>query len=725
MPPPRSPPPTPSAADAAPDATSCRLHDRLPRRHLRPTPPPTPPHADATIASADAAPDATSRRRHVPPTPAHADAPDSDCPDTICPDAICGRRRRPRRHVTPTPPSWLRPTPSATNATVPPSPRAGPDPMARGFTKTLSDLTKFTWPIGNLALLQYLFWEKVQPLDDEAFDPLAHEYPLMLNWSEDEAKKRDAYDTSYGRGNGTIDDVISEKYRQTLIAQQGRKAEEELEQELEQEGRAQKRKIIEMRVHRAGIIVVEKLEKKGLVFKPDKGSDDDIEFVEHSEYWVGKYGPSKYKSSKYWTDVKSTPAKEDMDNRVDASFTTGNGNKLAREKGVHHNTPGTGDEGDPFVIEDNGNSPNPSLATVDTNDFPAITSTPKNMNEVSDGSSADKSEEISMDSLNTRIKNAKENGTPENDGKENDGKRKRKQSKYCLSPYQQNGGRKRAKKSLFGIRAAMINTDYIKEDHIEAAKVYIRTLADSEKLCSKTVVHMTGIGGETCTPEILEAIISKKWLHGGVINSYCNHMQTHNPRADRHILSSWVSHWLILRADGNVNNSERHFMDHFTNQTKMVSRVTEEYFIKDKAYFPFHVEENHWITVLMHNKKKEFQVLNSTGKCSKRVLAKIAKLRAEIANDTKEVNALIETEHPDVSSWPIREYDMPSQTDGVSCGLFVVKCVQNWDGDDWTFEFDQDEVNASRGRILAEILFSECNTKEVVKEKILKIMEKK
>ena len=62
----------------------------------------------------------------------------------------------------------------------------------------------------------------------------------------------------------------------------------------------------------------------------------------------------------------------------------------------------------------------------------------------------------------------------------------------------------------------MINTDYINEDHIEAAKVYIRTLADSEKLCSKTVVHMTGIGGETCTPDMLEAIISKKWLLGAV-----------------------------------------------------------------------------------------------------------------------------------------------------------------------------------------------------------------
>ena len=100
----------------------------------------------------------------------------------------------------------------------------------------------------------------------------------------------------------------------------------------------------------------------------------------------------------------------------------------------------------------------------------------------------------------------------------------------------------------------------------------------------------------------------------------------------------------------------------------------------------------------MHNKKKEFQVLNSTGKCSKRVLAKIAKLvslqryikqyivirntlhmdlsflfqRAEIANDTNEVNALIRTEHPDVSSWPIREYDMPLQKDGYVANVELV-----------------------------------------------------
>lgn len=53
-----------------------------------------------------------------------------------------------------------------------------------------------------------------------------------------------------------------------------------------------------------------------------------------------------------------------------------------------------------------------------------------------------------------------------------------------------------------------------------------------------------------------------------------------------------------------------------------------------------------------------------------------------------------------------------------------MSCVEHWDGDDWTFLFDQEEINSSRGRILAEILFSESNTLEKVKEKILKIMEK-
>lgn len=57
------------------------------------------------------------------------------------------------------------------------------------ISKTVQDVEKFKWPIGNLALVQYIYWEKVQPTGVDTFDPLTREYPLMLNWSETEAKK--------------------------------------------------------------------------------------------------------------------------------------------------------------------------------------------------------------------------------------------------------------------------------------------------------------------------------------------------------------------------------------------------------------------------------------------------------------------------------------------------------------------------------------------------------
>ena len=42
----------------------------------------------------------------------------------------------------------------------------------------------------------------MQPNDMDSFDALSRVYPLMLNWGEDVAKKRDEYDNIHGRGTG-------------------------------------------------------------------------------------------------------------------------------------------------------------------------------------------------------------------------------------------------------------------------------------------------------------------------------------------------------------------------------------------------------------------------------------------------------------------------------------------------------------------------------------------
>ena len=57
---------------------------------------------------------------------------------------------------------------------------------------------------GSFFVLQYLYWEKVQPITGLQYDPLALLSPLMRNWKEEAAEKRDKYDFEYGRGVGMV-----------------------------------------------------------------------------------------------------------------------------------------------------------------------------------------------------------------------------------------------------------------------------------------------------------------------------------------------------------------------------------------------------------------------------------------------------------------------------------------------------------------------------------------
>ncbi|XBJ06151.1 hypothetical protein VPH35_024804 [Triticum aestivum] len=518
----------------------------------------------------------------------------------------------------------------------------------------------------------------------------------MVNWSEMEAKKRDSYDTENDRGHGTIDDLISEQYRHARIAKEAIIEEEDTEPPTPKGGGRTRngckptasssragtkehvmkcirdmQKEIRLIPEKCAEILLEKLSKKGLLVKRSGDFRDERAYEDESDECVTKYKP------KYHTEVTSSPLEERAEEKMDASFTGPNGTNFSNDKGMQSSTPGKGDENDPFIIEDNG-SPREASPSLGTNDFPSLTRNPQKENAVSVGSSAENSAEGSYPSLTRICTDAINNGTKEHDNgtKEHDVKRKRQKSKYCLSPYQQDGPRKRVKKSLFRIRDILLSTDFMDENHIEGARVYIDTLAHSPKHCAQTVVHMTGIGGETCTAEMLQAITSGQWLNGAVINCYSNHLLTSTPMPDRHVLTSWVSYCLIQRAEGKLKHSNMNYMEFFTKESKTVSRVVDEYFAKDKAFFPLNVNKNHWITIVMHNKKEEFQVLNSTGKISKAVHAKIASMRAEIAVDTNQVNSAIGTHHPDVSKWPIQEYKMPRQTDGVSCGLFVMKCIE-------------------------------------------------
>ncbi|KAM0920872.1 hypothetical protein ACQ4PT_007241 [Festuca glaucescens] len=131
-------------------------------------------------------------------------------------------------------------------------------------------------------------------------------------------------------------------------------------------------------------------------------------------------------------------------------------------------------------------------------------------------------------------------------------------------------------------------------------------------------------------------------------------------------------------------------------------------------YLAVNVNANHWVTVVMHVPKKEFQVLDSLY-VLRSYIDIIEALRTEIAYDI----AKADQGFPDPSNWPIKQYKMPRQKDGNSCGLWVLKCMEEWDGDEFRTSITQTLVDSTREVMVGEIIFSPSNELDSVKDKLL------
>ena len=134
-------------------------------------------------------------------------------------------------------------------------------------------------------------------------------------------------------------------------------------------------------------MVMERLNTEGVMYKPNKR--DNIEEFDDVGEGVGMEN-GKYKS-KYWPEVESP-----TDVKIGTSFTRMNDISVpVDDTGAPATTPGKGDATDPFIIDDNGNSPS-SASTVRTKDFPPMSRTPQNADisgESMGGLSPTKSEE--------------------------------------------------------------------------------------------------------------------------------------------------------------------------------------------------------------------------------------------------------------------------------------------------------------------------------------------
>ncbi|XBI99380.1 hypothetical protein VPH35_019462 [Triticum aestivum] len=498
------------------------------------------------------------------------------------------------------------------------------------------------WPKGNLALLQYLYWEKVQPVEGEcAYNPNLSIQPLMRNWTEGAATRRDRFDYDNGRGrdNVRIENNITQEYRaqEPNIPNNAPTMKPKTKPAT---GNAKKSTTAALSED-----LMELLMKRCMDFIhtqmrqiPDQVAESLLEKLN--------------KAGVMYKPAAAVPSAENDPDEVD-SFENGPYEKKEFVK---------------FMAKANGKK----------------------------GVTIDKDEEVMS------------------------GKRKRTVPKKFESPYaldkpgrrtsrgQRTSGTSTATRALFSNNnVPEVVADELTPEIIDATISFVELAASTEKNKNKKIYYSEG-RGITLTSKRILPVLAYRWLSDDVIDAYMGHLELRVGH-DHYLCPAWRSKFLVDHAiahDDPLPSSCN--MDSALTKAGAVNRVTKEHTMRDKTYIALNIDNSHWMTMVMHMIKKEFQVLDSLYPLDLTERT-VKALRMAIANDMRQANLITPRKYPDVSTWPIKEYDIPQQEDGNSCGLFVTECLEHWDGDRITRKFTQATVDARRRRFVTELIVSPSN----------------
>nr|XP_051221429.1 uncharacterized protein LOC127339646 [Lolium perenne] len=569
------------------------------------------------------------------------------------------------------------------------------------------EVDKVQWPCGNLALLQYIYYEKVRPIGSQ----LTSSRPLMRNWTEEEAKKRDIVDYNDGRGVGLIDDDISAKHRREVIhtpdvvpkskRKQSKRAKaaassmntpgpvddsrmevmfEQVLIKLTNHIDTTLRKNMQKYADASAQKLLKMLNSKGVAYRAGKAdmSDDDDQEEEAKKEGVastpshGGLPPKdfmdidvpKSDGSASWLNSIKDKHDDELDDASkksepveDSNFVTPTDKKKTASAGYttpapkHRDTPEV-----PIIIDDKATPESSYSATIDL-------------------TLPDASEEFEI--LNTICHKAIASGKKEERKDDVCGKKEERKDDIC--------GKRTRKPPRKLSSPSIVMTSKCPKRIRRAVRKGPEALFNNEYATD---------GSNQLTPEIIDAAVE------------------------------YIRISMKSTKKGRFGKCVYENADGAGASAGMLKPILDSGWLCGAAYFSVNISRCHWVTVVMHSDKEEFQVLDSLWSLNQSK-GFVEMLREEISKDIKFANnELSRKKYPDVSKWEIKSYPIPKQRDTNSCGLFLLACMEHWDGDKLTAEFSQETINKNRKRTAAEIIMAQSNLLEKTKKDVLDIAAK-
>ncbi|AQK45047.1 hypothetical protein ZEAMMB73_Zm00001d025927 [Zea mays] len=148
-----------------------------------------------------------------------------------------------------------------------------------------------------------------------------------------------------------------------------------------------------------------------------------------------------------------------------------------------------------------------------------------------------------------------------------------------------------------------------------------------------------------------------------------------------------------------------------------IEQRVDNYLQSDMVFLPMNIEDFHWYLAVLNAKKSEVHVLDSMGQqiTDRRDLYTTLKgleRQIKLAAKHKELYQG-KWSNLDVASWPVIEkITTQMQTDGVSCGLWMINYMEYWTGSSLSDNVTQDDITMFRFKLPAILWDSRLNTKK-------------
>ncbi|XP_044400063.1 uncharacterized protein [Triticum aestivum] len=134
----------------------------------------------------------------------------------------------------------------------------------------------------------------------------------------------------------------------------------------------------------------------------------------------------------------------------------------------------------------------------------------------------------------------------------------------------------------------------------------------------------------------------------------------------------------------------------------------DNYLAHEMIFLPMNLQSLHWYLAVVNTHKREIQILDSMLDHEDRLELRQTLLGMEAhVNLSLRMKGAQNSNWPDslLSKWPVFVKKTPQRSDGCSCGLFVLKNMESWTGDEHTDEFKQVHIDKF-GRELPAMLVS-------------------